>query len=54
MGRDRYEDLDIDGTIAFRRQLKEIGCDGVDWMNQAQDRYQWRAVLSILKNWRIP
>jgi hypothetical protein len=28
--------------------FKEIGCECVDWIELAQDRNQWRAVVSML------
>jgi hypothetical protein len=28
--------------------LKETGCDGVDWIDLAQDRDKWRAVANTL------
>jgi hypothetical protein len=26
--------------------LREIGCDGMEWINSAQDRDQWRALVN--------
>jgi hypothetical protein len=34
--------------------LREIGCEGVDWMHLAQDRDQWRAVVYTVMNLRFP
>jgi hypothetical protein len=34
--------------------LREIGWDGVDWINLAQDRDQWRALVNTLMNLRVP
>jgi hypothetical protein len=34
--------------------LKEVGCQGVDWINLAQDRDLWRAVVNTVKNHRVP
>jgi hypothetical protein len=28
--------------------LREIGWDGVDWMDTAQDRDQWRALVNTV------
>jgi hypothetical protein len=28
--------------------LREIGWDGVDWMDMAQDRDQWRALVNMV------
>jgi hypothetical protein len=36
--------------IAFR----EIEWDGMDWINLAQDRDQWRALVNTVKKFRIP
>jgi hypothetical protein len=33
--------------------LREIGWDGMDWIDLAQDRYQWRALVNIM-NLRVP
>jgi len=32
--------------------FKEIGLEGVDWINLAQDRVQWRAVVNVV-GWRL-
>jgi hypothetical protein len=34
--------------------LGEIGWGGMDWINVAQDRDQWRAMVNIVMNLRIP
>jgi hypothetical protein len=34
--------------------LREIGWDGVDWIDMAQDRDQWRALVNTLLNFRVP
>jgi hypothetical protein len=34
--------------------LREIPCEGVDWMHLAQDRDQWRAVVNTIMNLRVP
>jgi hypothetical protein len=33
--------------------LKEIGWDGVDWSDMAQDREQWRALVNTVLNLRV-
>jgi hypothetical protein len=32
----------------------DIGCDGVDWINMAEDRDQWRALVNTVLNLRVP
>ena len=38
----------------IRMDLLEVGCGGVDWMELAQDRDRWRALVSAVMNLRIP
>jgi hypothetical protein len=33
--------------------LREIGWDGVDWIELAQDRDQWRALANTVMNLRV-
>jgi hypothetical protein len=34
--------------------LREIGWDGVDWIELAQDRDQWRPLVNTVMNLKIP
>jgi hypothetical protein len=34
--------------------LREIGCEGVDWIQQAYDRDQWRAGENTIMNLWVP
>jgi hypothetical protein len=38
----------------FRMDLREIGCEGVDWIDLPQDRDKWRAVVKAIMNLRGP
>jgi hypothetical protein len=38
----------------IKMELGEIGWDGVDWIDMAQDRDQWRALVSTVLNLRVP
>jgi hypothetical protein len=33
--------------------LREIQWDGMDWINVAQDRDQWRALVNTIMNLRV-
>jgi hypothetical protein len=41
----------VDNT---KTDLTEIGWDGIDWIDLAQDRYQWRALVNTVMNLRVP
>jgi hypothetical protein len=49
LGRPRHRWVDN-----IKMDLREIGCYGVDWINLAQDRDQWRALVNAVMNLRIP
>jgi hypothetical protein len=34
--------------------LREIGWDGMDWIELTQDRDQWRDLVNTVMNLRIP
>jgi hypothetical protein len=38
----------------IKMDRREIGWDAVDWIDAAQDRNQWRALLNTVLNLRVP
>jgi hypothetical protein len=44
--RRRWEDIKMD--------LREVGCGGPGWIDLAQDRDRWRAVVYTVMNLRVP
>jgi hypothetical protein len=38
----------------IKKDLREIGWDGVHWIDLALDREQWRALVNTVMNIRIP
>jgi hypothetical protein len=42
----RWEDIRMD--------LQEVGCGCEDWIGLAQDRDRWQAIVSAVRNLRVP
>jgi hypothetical protein len=38
----------------IKMDLRKKGWEGVDWMHLAQDRDQWRVLLNMVMNLRVP
>jgi hypothetical protein len=38
----------------IRMDLREMGLEGVDWIQLAQDRVQWRASVNSVINLKVP
>jgi hypothetical protein len=37
-----------------KMNLKEIGWGGIDWIDLAEDRDRWRALVNTVINLRVP
>jgi hypothetical protein len=48
------EDPDIDGRIILKWIFKKWDGEGMDWIDMAQDRDRWRALVNAVMNLRVP
>jgi hypothetical protein len=51
---DHWEDQDVGGWTNIKMDLREIGWNSMDWIDLAQDRDQWRALVNTVMNLRVP
>jgi hypothetical protein len=49
LGRPRHRWVDN-----IKMDLREIGWDGVDWIDMAQDKDQWRDLVNTVLNLQVP
>jgi len=38
----------------IKMALQAVGCRGIGWINLAQERDRWRALVNVVMNIRVP
>jgi len=38
----------------IKMDIRDVGCGGMDWIELAQDKDRWRALVSTVMNLRVP
>jgi hypothetical protein len=51
---DHWEDPDVGRKMNFKMDLGEIGWGGTDWIDLAQERDQWKVLMNMVRNLRVP
>jgi hypothetical protein len=51
--KDHFEDLGVDGKIILKGIFKKLD-GGMDWIDLAQDRDRWRALVNAVMNFQVP
>ena len=52
--RSHWGDQDVDGRIILRWMFRKLEGGRGDWMELAQDRDRWRALVDTVRNFRVP
>ena len=52
--RDHLGDSGVDGEDYVKMDLQEVGRVGMGWLELAQDRDRWRALVYAVMNLRVP
>jgi len=52
--RGHWGDQDVDGRIILRWFFRKLGGGGGDWMELAQDKDRWWALVSTVRDFGVP
>jgi hypothetical protein len=41
-------------NFCIKTALQDVGCEGTDWIDVAQERDKWRALVNAVMNFQVP
>ena len=50
---DHVEDQCIDGRIILRWIFRDVECEGMGWIDVAQDRERWQALANVVMKLQV-
>ena len=53
-GKNHLEDPGLDGRLILKKDLKQRGWEGINWIDQDQGRDTWTAVVNMAMNRQVP
>jgi hypothetical protein len=54
VGKRPLEDLGVDERIILKMDLQDVRWEGMDWIDLAEDKYSWRALVNAAVKFRVP
>ena len=54
MERGHWGNQDVDGSIILKWIFRKVGGGRGDWMELAQDKDRWRALVGTVRDFRVP
>ena len=52
--KDQLEEVCVDQMTLLKYISRKIGCEGVHWIDPAEDTDNWRALVRTEMNFRVP
>jgi hypothetical protein len=53
-GKDHWGDQNVDGRIILKWNFRKLEVGSWDWMELAQDRDRWRALVGTVRDFQVP
>jgi hypothetical protein len=53
-GKSNLGEPGVDGRDNIKMDLQQVRCGGLDWIELTQDMDRWRALVTAVRNIRVP